>query len=395
VSSTSFLARLLSGIPRGKWAAIRHDRAEVIGHDDTADAAQALAHDAGDDDPIVVKVPEASDSMLSHHVPGARRPPYALIGRSIANGGVVPFLGAGASQVGRPPGARFNERTASFLPNTSELAELLGELAEFPPRELPDSDLARVSSYLVWRGGGDALNYTLRTSIGPISGDGRRCQPGILHRFLAREERIRLILTTNYDTLIEDAFQDARRDYDLLVYPSPDLAERNSVMQLRWRVNAAEHPVDHVDPQKLKLNLEQTIIFKMHGSYKTPVGDSYIITEEHYLEFLKRMGDQGPVPKKVLEHLSLKSLWFLGYGLKDWNLRLLLYNLGTLKKSWAVQREASQAESGLWSARNVDIFEESVDDFVENVDRELRALRPDPPALPAAETPLGRVERNP
>ena len=33
---------------------------------------------------------------------------------------------------------------------------------------------------------------------------------------------------------------------------------------------------------------------------------------------------RSAIPAPVMDYLSLKSLLFLGYGLRDWNLRLLL-----------------------------------------------------------------------
>ena len=382
MSSTSFLARLLTGVPPGKWVAIRHDRAEVIGHADDSAAAEALAHEAGDADPIVMKVPAAADSLLARRRAVTREPLYEVIAMAIAEGGVVPFLGAGASLVGRPPGALFDARRAPFMPSTYELTEFVGEKSHYPKGDLPDSDLARVSSFMVLQGGPHALNAVLKSALGPIeAGRKSRCEPGALHHFLAREQRIRLVLTTNYDSLVEDAYQAAERDYDLLIYPSPKIDRRGSVMRVQCRFvdKVASETVDHLDPRTLGLSLETSVIFKMHGSLKS---NSYVITEEDYLDFLKLMG--SAVPPTLLDYIRSQSLLFLGYGLKDWNLRLLLHNLEPLNTGWAVQREATEAESVLWNRRNISIFQSDIDDFV-------RGLQPylDPPAPPAQTLPAG------
>ena len=67
-----------------------------------------------------------------------------------------------------------------------------------------------------------------------------------------------LIVTTNYDDLIEEAFTD--RPYDLVVHIiSPKLHGR-----LLWWPAGAEKP-EHVLPKNLDLDLETTtVIDKMH-----------------------------------------------------------------------------------------------------------------------------------
>ena len=379
MSSTSFLARLVRGIPAGRWVAIRHNHPEVLGEADTPGEAERLALEKGDTDPLLMRIPRSPDSLFR---PRARivggQPPYRLIARSITGGSVVPFLGAGASQIGRTADQDFDESRAAFYPSTAELTELIARECEFPPAELSDSDLARVSSYSVWKGGRGGLKGTLRRALGPIEGQARRCDPGALHHFIANERDISLIITTNYDTLIEDAFEQARRGYDLLVYPSGEPRHADSARLYRWDPDehgapaAQDSTPDFVSAQNLKLDFGRTIIFKMHGSLRT---DSYVITEEDYLTFLNRMGSQGPIPQELLDHLQDKSLLFLGYSLTDWNLRLLLNSLEERDKAWAIKHNVAEAEYVLWQKRNVDIFDMMIEEFVQKLDGDLDLIR--------------------
>jgi hypothetical protein len=261
---------------------------------------------------------------------------------------------------------------------------LLAGVSKFPQGELLESDLARVSSYLFCQGGRASLRYLLRKALGPLNGVSRRCEPGGIHRFIAAESKIQLVITTNYDTLIEDAFNDIGRPYDLLVYPAELPAYGNAAMLLRWQSDHAEQ----LDPNSLRsvdrgsgggLDFSRTIIFKMHGSlWRSSDGDAFVITEEDYLRFLSRMIGRSAIPAPLMDYLSLKSLLFLGYGLRDWNLRLLLQTLNKPDKAWAIQRQVTAVEKHLWRSRNVAIFDEDLTVFADELGRELRRERDAP-----------------
>jgi hypothetical protein len=82
------------------------------------------------------------------------------------------------------------------------------------------------------------------------------------------------------------------------------------------------------------------------------------------------------IPSVFSTYFRTRSFLFLGYGLGDWNLRVILKNLdGYLKNkvqdeneevlpSWAIQLKPSELERRLWEKRNVNIFDMTHDDFV-------------------------------
>ena len=70
------------------------------------------------------------------------------------------------------------------------------------------------------------------------------------------------------------------------------------------------------------------ILFKMHGSIdrKNRKNDSYLITEEDYVDYLGR--DQGNyIPPYINRLMQGKNFLFLGYSLEDWNVRVILRKL--------------------------------------------------------------------
>jgi hypothetical protein len=301
-------------------------------------------------------------------------PPYGLIWNRLKAGKVVPFLGAGASFVGRPPDAKWDATRPTFLPSGLELAHFLANEAEFPSRDPFDrDDLAKVSSYYAEIGGRRTLRERLREVLN------HPYQSGSLHEFLAAVPAPLVIVVTNYDTLVEQAFRAAGKPYDLVVYPADRKDFANGV--LWWRHGIVEPLV--TTPNELDIDLAKTtVVYKMHGTFfpDTAEWDNFVITEEDYVEFLSRMTmtNSNAIPSLFYPYFRERSFLFLGYSLRDWNLRVVLKNLSkNLPKrsadsgddedqlpSWAIQRNPSELEGKLWARRRVAIFDLPLDEFV-------------------------------
>jgi len=310
--------------------------------------------------------------------------PYDIICDHLKKGEVVPFLGAGASLSGRPINAVWDDKIANFLPTGSELAKRLADICAFPSDEPHDrGNLAKVASYYVVE---PSDRRGLRARLCDLFD--RDYQIGEVHRFLADLPVPLLIVTTNYDDLLEKVFKDKRKPYHLIVHPTDQKALGNSV--LWWKPGQIEPEVQHT-PNNLPLKLtDTTIIYKMHGGVDRLLKkwNSFVITEEDYVEFLARMTKDSPIPKNFLLHFRERHFLFLGYGLHDWNLRVMLTNLnaalvkprkGAAKRelmpanglrSWAIQHPSTELEKTLWRKRNVSIYDIEIDMFASKM-REL------------------------
>ncbi len=269
-------------------------------------------------------------------------------------GKVVPFLGAGAS------GSNLGHCVRGGLPTGFELAQEIASDAEFPADDERDyGDLPKVASYYVDKINRDALRSKLRAVF---------TRPGLdfneVHRLLAEIADDNLFtITTNYDVMLENAFRRVGKSFDVIVYPADNREYANSV--LRWHDGASE-------PERLKSNeldvadLEKrNVIYKMHGSVHASIErwDSFVITEEDYVDFLAK--SKNAIPGAVKEFLSKREFLFLGYGLRDWNTRVLLRQVSKAdRRSWAIQRNPSIFEQTLWNRRNVDIYAMELDEFV-------------------------------
>ena len=290
-------------------------------------------------------------------------PPYPLIREALEAGYVVPFLGAGASR------SRAGTEGMATLPSAAELSELLATTTKYPsddPRER--SDLAKVASYFAEISGRPMLRRQLRKHLSV------NATPGVLHEYLAKLPGERLIITTNYDTLLEQALRAADKPFHLVVHPMEKDDLRGSV--LWWPPGAAEPEV--VPTNTLDIDLGQsTVVYKMHGSVggvDSDKWDSFVVTEDDYTDFLSQMsGGNSAIPAIFGAHFRERNFLFLGYSLSDWNLRVVLNNLsrdlrreGRSKDfaAWAIQRDPSTFERRLWGKRDVEIFDLEIDEFV-------------------------------
>lgn len=299
-------------------------------------------------------------------------PPYGIIWNRLKSGKVVPFLGAGASFVGREPGASWDPQSPRFLPSGGELSRFLAQESSFPSEDPYDlNDLAKVSSYYAVISGRQVLREQLHEVLD------HKFNFGPIHSFLASVPVPLLIVSTNYDTLIEQAFHALQKPYDLIIHPSDRKDIANAVW---WWAHGASEP-KAVPPNELDIDLDKTtVIYKMHGTvqHETDKWDSFVITEEDYVDFLSRMTSNSAIPSIFYEHFRNRSFLFLGYSLRDWNLRVVLKNLDRYLTrnrmeddnedirlpSWSIQHHPSELERRLWETRHVNIFEMDIDDFV-------------------------------
>jgi hypothetical protein len=198
----------------------------------------------------------------------------------------------------------------------------------------------------------------------------RHYPPGEIHRFWAQLDVPLLILTTTFDDLLERAFEEQGRPYHLVVQPTGYKEAAESV--LWWKPGAVEPEI--YPPARLQVPLsDATVIYKMHGSVdrRSNKWDSLVITEEDHIDFLGRMARQAVIPARFMLEFRKRRFLFIGYGLRDWDLRLLLSNLRMtltgeaqeIVSAWAIQFKPSEIEQVLWRQRDVQIFDMTVDQF--------------------------------
>src|SRR4051812_40406733 len=295
----------------------------------------------------------------------------------LVEGQVVPLLGAGANRCGRPEGSAW---TDGYLPDGRELAEYLVDKSGYPPDE--PVDLLRVSQYVAVTLGPGALYDRLHEVFANPPA------PNPLHRLLASlpaERRRRqlapghVIVTTNYDDALERAFEDAKEPYDVVTY----IADGDDAGRfLHRRGNEPGTVIDLPNEYRGLALGERTVILKLHGAIDRvdPLQDSFVITEDDYIAYLMRTDLSGLLPVTLSAELSRRHFLFLGYSLRDWNLRVILHRIWGRQRrrynSWAVQLQPDALDQAFWDERKVEIRDVSLDEYVKGLMEELGRAAP-------------------
>jgi hypothetical protein len=310
---------------------------------------------------------------------GATRSDPERVARYIGDGRVVTVVGCGTHGLGPDP---------ESLPNTIELVRRLVRRFGIGSEE---DDLARVSQHVMLIDGKADLYRALRELLIKVDGE-----PGSVHRFVARvparlrdadRERYQLLITTNYDTALERAFDAVHEPYDLVVFVAGG-EHRGRFVHIPWwdldgdGARLITVPNEYVDlPIDESGALERTVIVKLHGGgaeLGSYVRDAFVITEDDYIGYLTLGPVESLVPLQILNKIRESHFLFLGYRLRDWGLRVFLQRVWGDQpleaRSWAVNPEADLVERGLWQHLGVSVVDSLLTEFTEEVDRELVRL---------------------
>jgi hypothetical protein len=172
-----------------------------------------------------------------------------------------------------------------------------------------------------------------------------------------------------YDDLLERAFRTAREPFDLVTYVAAERKDHRGKFLHQFpdgNIELIEKPNEYS-----KFSLEKrSIIMKIHGAVDrtNPERDSFIITEDDYIDYLTRTDISEFMPATLAAHLRRSHFLFLGYSLSDWNLRVILHRIwGERKhtyKSWAIQLEPRTLDQKFWAKRDVEIISQRLEDYV-------------------------------
>jgi hypothetical protein len=229
----------------------------------------------------------------------------------------IVFLGA-AANAPSPEGSVFNYKRTPPVGNflSTELAKHIKHFQGDP------TNLPRVSLALEVMGEGGRENliniikqYVAARDIVPSP---------ILHMLAALPFPI--YITTNYDTLLERALNRAQiLKKNQKTIPGDNHTSIEKVPIVRIYESNREKPPE---PVPLDIEEENPVVFKLHGDINTPA--SIVVTEEDYLTFILKMtltNHLHPIPTNIRARLNDWPTLFIGYSLRDYNLRLLLRTL--------------------------------------------------------------------
>lgn len=273
------------------------------------------------------------------------QPPYANIWAAIKEGLVVPVLGPTASARGR------------------DMLKNLARDFTFPEEQY--ANLAQVAQYVTESSGRDALRRWLYTTFGSVDA----YEP--VHELLASVQQPMLIISLNYDDMLEQAFWAKDHPFDLIVY-APNRKDESWLGSVLYWKYGVEHPTVIV-PNKFRVDLSRTtLIYKIHGSIDriNQLSDKYVIDELDAAYLFKQMGTGKILPAGFGEHFIGRHFLHLEYNLRDWNYRILLSLIERMNvtrawaPSWAFQSHVTPIEQFFWQQRRTRAFALELEEFV-------------------------------
>lgn len=304
---------------------------------------------------------------------------------SILAGRVVPFLGAGANLCGADA-EPWLAGQGTRLPSGKELSVHIANLFSYRDRESDElkTDLAKVAQYAETTSGRGALDEQLQPLFEPLF------PATSLHRFLAElparchaagipktRDPVRkrfLIVTTNYDDVLERAFRTARKAVHVLTY----LSNQDMPLFVHQPPTGPSKPIMSGNNYEELDRDTHPVILKVHGSVdrdrsEDKKGENFVITEDDYIDYLSFGDIASALPADLNAQLNESNFLFLGYALQDWNLRAFLKRIWREQKkknfkSWAVMKDCSDFEHQYWTENKVQIQRTDLEHYIARLD---------------------------
>ena len=216
-------------------------------------------------------------------------------------------------------------------------------------------------------------------------------EPTLTHQLLAEAARYHLdrpnatdylIITTNYDCLMEKALDDLKVPYVVLT------TRRGDDFKVLTRFaptipNIKQLKEDYSDkflPSDFDLSKEEpwAVIYKIHGCLSPEVeyvDDGVVISDNDYVSYVSKMGKTGTlIPNHVTRLMRDKPFWFLGYSLSDWNVRSIYRTLQRCSDpddeglpAYSVMYSVGEFEKLFFERNNITILLAGLNEFVDGI----------------------------
>ena len=390
--------------------------------------------------------------MISSSSPLLLDPHYYMVVKAIIEGQVVPFLGDEINMCGRLRNEkgdlenwRNGDNSPKYPPTNVELALYLDKISgceysqgigcplwekdrEHLPTECPIATglidklaLQQVSQYIDLLSDSPDVLYGILYQLFDA-----KYPPNPLHQFLANLPRLmrakgysppyQLLVTTCFDSTLENAFKEVGEPFDLVSFTVDDQKGSKFVHQKFIRQVSPAGKVDIIeegDPHSIdkpneydRLSLDQCpVILKLYGGGKGTMeyGENFVITEDQCIDYLAHRDIATLLPATILNKLHNSHILFLGYNPSHWNLRIILHRIWPnlsfsrgSRKWWAIQSTPESLEQKFWmryaGQKAIDI---SLDDYIAELNERVQKVptkegfsRPSP--TPNGSSPMKR-----
>lgn len=185
-----------------------------------------------------------------------------------------------------------------------------------------------------------------------------------------------LILTTNYDSLMEEALANAGVDYVTLVTRKSDqkvLAQFSESIENAHELEEMNSGLYYASDFFLMSPTPFAIVHKLHGSLNQQLNerdDSVVISEDDYVDYIANNSSAtGVLPQFVKSLLIDKQIIFLGYSLSDLNIQRIVRSLDEweYKRHYAVTSRFGERERLNFRGLNVTVLKTDLNRYVSRV----------------------------
>jgi hypothetical protein len=336
--------------------------------------------------------PDLSDDQLRDYLQNDKSPPSARqLARLFCNLSTYSSLEQVVDNLQEffPPGFIDASRTDQI--NTLKRLGRITRLAD------PPDPLTSITSYYENKVGRDALWSNLSLVI---SG---KNEPALTHKLIAAAAKHHfskynkplqdyLILTTNYDCLMEDALDTAGVDYVVLTMRKSDqkvlvrfsdgIEDAENLSQLNSE-SSYPHQFFLEKPQNLVL------VCKMHGCLNPRLkntDDGVVISDNDYVDYIEQMNSaQGTIPAYVRKIMQDKAFLFLGYSFADWNIRSVFQTIRKKRsenlkfRDFAVTSYLGEYEQQFFHKNNVSVLKTDLNAFTSGTINDLKKRKENNP----------------
>jgi len=266
-----------------------------------------------------------------------------------------------------------------------EQLQMLKLLARVTRIANPPEPLTSIASYYEKLRGRQRVWELLRDVIS------KKRTPTPTHRLLAKAARHHLtlprandylIITTNYDVLMETALDELKVPYIVLTTKrgDPKVLIRCSET-VEDREGLKERYSNKVYPSDFTLSKSQSlvVIHKIHGCLAEDLefkDEGLVISDNDYVDYVSQMSKAGLIPVHVSDLMREKPLWFLGYSLSDWNVRSIYETVkkksnpdGKDIRDYSVMYSVGDFEKLFFDKNNIQIILASLNEFVAEIQK--------------------------
>lgn len=188
-----------------------------------------------------------------------------------------------------------------------------------------------------------------------------------------------LIVTTNYDTLMEQALDAKGVPYVVLLTRKEDqrvAARFSEGIDTSGRL-ARDHEEQYPGNFVLSKPMSLVVIHKLHGCASpalTAKDDGIVISDSDYVGFISQMNRaEGVIPAAVRRLMKDRPFLFLGYSLADWNVRSVFEMMRAQRtnrnriQDFSVMLAVREYDRVFFEKNNVTIYKTNLTRFAQRV----------------------------